>query len=44
MTEELRLAWTVVNPYGDKTISRKQLLDAVYFSGRNPSRKNMQVR
>ena len=43
MAEDLKLAWLVANTKGDKRISRRQLLDAVHFSGRNPSRKEMQV-
>ena len=43
MTEELKLSWLVVNPMEEARVPRKSLLDAVHFSGRNPSRKEMQV-
>jgi hypothetical protein len=43
MSEDLRLAWAVVNPDNTPTISKRQLLNAVHFVGRNPSRKEMQV-
>lgn len=42
MADLLKLAWLVGNPTSEAKVSRKQLLDAVHFSGRNPSKKDMQ--
>lgn len=43
MSEDLKLAWAVANTAGERRVARKVLLDAVHFSGRNPTRKDMQV-
>lgn len=43
MTDFIKLAWLVANPTSEPRVSRKQLLDAVHFSGRNPSKKDMMV-
>ena len=42
--EDLHLAWRVVNPKCEPRVNRKSLLDAVHFSGRNPSRKEIQAK
>ena len=40
---DLAHVWTLMNPLLQPFISRRQLLDALHFSGRNPSQKNMRV-